>query len=47
MKHHITYYKENGKLYTEAWLQINVFGSCYCFWKKKLEMNDLDELIAL
>lgn len=36
MKHYITKYEENGKRYAEAWLQINVFGKCLCFWKKRI-----------
>lgn len=38
MKHHITKYRENGKRYAESWLQINAFGNCYCFWRKKIEI---------
>ena len=38
IKHHLTKYRENGKLWVESWLQINLFGSCYCFSKKKMEI---------
>lgn len=38
IKHYITKYKENGKRYAEAWLQINLFGKSYCFYKKKIEI---------
>ena len=38
MKHHITTYTENGKKYVSSWLQINLFGRCYCFSKKTKEL---------
>lgn len=38
MKHYITKYEENGKRYAESWLQINAFGNCYCFSRKKIEL---------
>ena len=38
MKHHVTDYVENGKHMACAWLQINLFGKCFCFWKKYIEI---------
>lgn len=38
IKHYITNYEEKGRLYAEAWLQINVFHYCYCFSKKKIAL---------
>lgn len=38
MHHYITKYGENGKQYAEAWIQINLFGLCLCFWKKKIRI---------
>ncbi len=38
MHHYITKYKEDGKRFAEAWLQINLFGLCFCFWKKRIEI---------
>lgn len=38
MKHYITKYGENGRTYAEAWLQINLLGRCFCFWRKKIEI---------
>ena len=38
IKHYITKYTENGKRYAESWLQINLFGNCYCFSKKRIEI---------
>lgn len=38
IKHYITKYAENGKRYAESWLQINIFGKCYCFSKKRIEI---------
>lgn len=38
MKHYLTTYTENGIRYAEAWLQINLFGKCFCFWRKRREI---------
>lgn len=38
IKHYITKYREDGKLYVEAWLQLNILGINYCFSKKKMEI---------
>lgn len=46
MKHYITKYTEDGKLYVESWLQINIFGKAFCFSKKKIEINsDMGKLV--
>lgn len=39
MKHYITKYEENGKMYAEAWLQVNFLHLCFCFSKKKIEIG--------
>lgn len=36
IKHYITKYEENGNLYAESWLQLNLFGKSYCFSRKKI-----------
>lgn len=41
MKHYITKYQENGKLYVEAWLQINFFGKAFCFSRKRIEIKEV------
>lgn len=39
MHHYITRYaEEDGTRYAEAWLQINLFGQCFCFWKKRIKI---------
>ena len=38
MHHYITKYEENGKRYAESWMQINLFGRCFCFSKRKMEI---------
>lgn len=38
IKHHITKYGTEGKRYAESWLQLNLFGKCYCFSKKRIEI---------
>ena len=39
IEHYITKYEEDGKLYAEAWIQINIFGRCYCISRKRLEIK--------
>ena len=38
LHHYITKYEENGSMYAEAWLQINLFGKCFCFCKRKIKI---------
>ena len=38
MRHYITKYEENGIKYAEAWLQINLFHQCFCFWKVRIKI---------
>lgn len=35
IRHYITKYDEHGTKYAESWLQINIFGKSFCFWRKK------------
>lgn len=37
-KHYLTVYEENNRLYTESWLQVDVFDRSYCFSKNKKEI---------
>lgn len=39
IKRYIRLYWENGKHYAEAWSQLNVFGKCYCFFRRKIEIQ--------
>lgn len=39
IKHYITKYWTDGKHYAEAWLQLNLFGKCFCFSKRKMELK--------
>ncbi len=43
MHHYITKYKENGKAFAESWLQINIFGRCFCFSKRKIVLETDEE----
>ena len=36
MKHYITKYIQNGIRYAESWMQINLFGKCFCFSKRRI-----------
>lgn len=38
--HYITKYWEDGKHYAEAWLQLNLFGYCICFSKRKMVLEE-------
>lgn len=38
LHHYMTKYYENGKRYVESWIQISIFGICFCFSKKKMEI---------
>lgn len=38
--HYITKYEENGILYAEAWMQLNLFEKSICFSKKKIPLNN-------
>lgn len=39
VNHYITTYHENGSHWVEAWLQINLFGKCICFSRRKIEIE--------
>ena len=47
MRHHMTFYEEDGVRYVESWLQINLFNKCYCFSKIKREVKHSDTNIRL
>ena len=47
MRHHMTFYEEDGVRYVESWLQINIFNKCYCFSKIKREVKHSDTTIRL
>lgn len=36
--HYITKYVENGNLYAESWIQIDLFSLEWCFSKKKIKI---------
>ncbi len=36
MKHYITTYTENGKRYAETWIQVNLFGRCFCMLRERI-----------
>ena len=39
LHHYITKYRENGKHYCEAWMQLDLLGWCFCFSKRKIELD--------
>jgi hypothetical protein len=40
--HYITVYGENGRVYAESWMQLDIFGRCFCFWNRKMDITDED-----
>lgn len=40
MHHYITKYTENGAMYVESWIQLNLFGKSFCFWRKRIKIHD-------
>lgn len=36
--HYLTVYEEDGKRYAESWIQINLFGKCFCLCRRKKEI---------
>lgn len=43
MHHYITTYEENGQHWAEAWFQINLFGRCYCFSRRRIRVDKDDK----
>lgn len=41
MHHYLTTYHENGIRYVEAWLQINILGRSFCFWRVRHKLQRL------
>ncbi|EMZ42675.1 hypothetical protein HMPREF1091_00233 [Atopobium minutum 10063974] len=39
MHHYITKYEEDGHFWSEAWIQINIFDWCFCFWKVRIQLS--------
>lgn len=46
IKHNMTKYRENGSLFIESWLQIDLFRRCYCFSRKKYLVDKRGNAIA-
>lgn len=46
--HYMTKYTEDGTLWVESWIQLNLFGRCFCFSKRKVALRESmdDELFA-
>lgn len=39
LHHYITRYEEGGRRYAEAWLQLDAFGRCWCFSRRRVEIG--------
>lgn len=38
MHHYITKYTEDGIRYAEAWIQINILGKSFCFFRVRTKI---------
>lgn len=39
VRHHLTTYRqEDGTRVAEAWIQLNLFGRCYCFARRRISL---------
>lgn len=36
LHHYITKYWEDGVHYAESWLQLDLFGRCWCFSRRRI-----------
>lgn len=39
LRHYMTKYEEGDRLWVESWIQVNAFGRCWCFSKRKLQIG--------
>ena len=39
IKHYLTKYISDGKKFATSWLQLNIFGKCFCFSKKTINLD--------
>lgn len=39
MHHYLTTYREGDARYAEAWLQVNLFGRCFCLWRVRQKIQ--------
>lgn len=37
--HYITKYWEHGEHYAEAWFQVDLFGRCFCFCRRRIKIG--------
>lgn len=36
LHHHITKYVEDGSLYAESWIQLDLLGRCWCLSRRRV-----------
>lgn len=39
LHHYITKYTEGEKRYAESWIQLDIFGRCWCFSRRRIELE--------
>ena len=40
LRHYITRYVEDGRAYAESWVQLELFGRCWCLSRRRVEITD-------
>ena len=45
LHHYITKYEEGGRRYAEAWLQLDAFGRCWCFSRRRVEIDECNPCV--
>lgn len=40
LRHYITKYEEDGGLWAESWIQLDAFGLCWCFSRKRVRIGE-------
>lgn len=36
VSHYLTKYVDDGCVYAESWIQVDAFGRCWCFSRRKI-----------
>ena len=39
LRHYMTKYEEGGVLWVESWIQVEAFGRCWCFSRRRLQIG--------
>lgn len=39
ISHHLTKYEEGGRVWAEAWVQLDFLGRCWCLWRRRIPIG--------